>query len=100
MKRRSVVIDSVARAEVAASVEWYCKRNLQAAEEFLKEFEYAVERIAENPAQFPTFAFGTRRVVFRKFPYSLVFREEGELVQIVAVAHARRHPGYWRKRIK
>ncbi|MFB3820344.1 MAG: type II toxin-antitoxin system RelE/ParE family toxin, partial [Candidatus Methylomirabilales bacterium] len=39
-----------------------------------------------------------RRVVVARFPYSIVYREDAESIVIVAVAHQRRRPGYWRGR--
>lgn len=42
--------------------------------------------------------YGTRRVPLRRFPYFVVYREQGEEIQVVAVAHASRKPGYWRHR--
>jgi hypothetical protein len=33
------------------------------------------------------------------FPYRLIYRVEGEEIRIYAVAHVRRKPGYWRRRI-
>ena len=39
-----------------------------------------------------------RRFPLQRFPFGLVFRVDGELLRIIAVAHRRRRPGYWRKR--
>ena len=39
-----------------------------------------------------------RRFPLRRFPYGLVFRLDGELLRIIAVAHRRQRPGYWSKR--
>ena len=33
------------------------------------------------------------------FPYRVVYFVEGDLLTIVAVAHAKRRPGYWRDRV-
>jgi hypothetical protein len=33
-----------------------------------------------------------------KFPFQIVFRHEADRVHIVAVAHSKRRPGYWRDR--
>jgi hypothetical protein len=40
-----------------------------------------------------------RRFILPKFPYSIVFLELPTEVRIVAVAHARRKPGYWLERL-
>jgi plasmid stabilization system protein ParE len=42
---------------------------------------------------------GTHRVMLHRYPYFVVFRELARKIQIVAVAHAKRRPGYWRGRI-
>ena len=42
--------------------------------------------------------FGTRRYLMRRFPFFVVYRLFGETVQVVAVAHGRRRPGYWTAR--
>ena len=39
-----------------------------------------------------------RRFPVRRFPYFVVYREQRELIQIVAFAHHRQRPGYWRSR--
>jgi len=42
---------------------------------------------------------GIRRVLLQRFPFAVVYQVEPELILIVAVAHQRRRPGYWRDRI-
>ncbi|MBU1775437.1 MAG: type II toxin-antitoxin system RelE/ParE family toxin, partial [Gammaproteobacteria bacterium] len=44
-------------------------------------------------------ADGFRRVIVRRFPYSVVYRAKGEHIYIIAVAHQRRHPNYWSDRV-
>jgi hypothetical protein len=36
----------------------------------------------------------------RDFPYFVVFRETTGGLEIIAVAHGRRRPGYWRDRVE
>ncbi len=85
-------------AEARAAFQWYRARNERAAELFLTELDLAVERIAENPERWPRYLQGTRRFVLRRFPFGVVYRQIGDSIQVVAVAHGRRKPGYWRKR--
>jgi len=82
-------------AEARAAREWYHARNAEAAEAFMAELDLAIERIAEAPGQWPPYLGDTRRYLLRRFSFSVVFREVGNRVAIVAVAHARRRPGYW-----
>lgn len=85
-------------AEAQAAYRWYRNRNETAAEAFLAELDRAVEFISEGPMRWPVHIHGTRRFLLRRFPFGVVYRQVGEAVQVVAVAHARRKPGYWKDR--
>ncbi len=81
--------------EARAAREWYHVRNAEAAAAFMAELDLAIERIEEAPRLWPAYLGRTRRYLLRRFPFFVVFREAGDRVEIVAVAHARRRPGYW-----
>jgi toxin ParE1/3/4 len=82
-------------AEARAAREWYESRSAAAAAAFMAELDGAIERIEEAPRTWPPYVGDTRRYLLRRFPFFVVFREVADGVQIVAVAHARRQPGYW-----
>jgi toxin ParE1/3/4 len=42
---------------------------------------------------------GTRRFVLRRFPFSIIYLDDPEVRSIVAVAHSKRKPGYWKVRL-
>ncbi|WP_437690624.1 hypothetical protein [Sorangium sp. So ce176] len=54
--------------------------------------------IAEAPGRWPSTRYGTRRVRLTRFPYLVVYRDEPTRILVVAIAHAKQRPGYWRKR--
>lgn len=89
-----------ARAEYLAAIEFYTGASVDLAEDFVEEVERGLERIASFPGHGSPYHAGTRRVVLRRFPFDLVYREVGGAVHVVAVAHHRRSPHYWRKRLK
>jgi toxin ParE1/3/4 len=39
-----------------------------------------------------------RRYLLHKFPFSVVYFERSDFIEVIAVAHHRRKPGYWWKR--
>jgi hypothetical protein len=41
-----------------------------------------------------------RHLIVRGFPFVLAYRVLGDTIRIDAVAHRRRLPGYWRRRIR
>ena len=98
MAQRSVDLHPEAIAEAQAAYRWYRERNETAAEAFLAELDRAVELISEGPMRWPVYLHGTRRLLLRRFPFFVVYREVGEALQVVAVAHGRRKPGYWKGR--
>jgi plasmid stabilization system protein ParE len=87
-----------AAAEVEAAVQWYAERSPIAARAFVAEVNACVERVAEAPDRWPSYVHGTRRYLFPHFPFSLVYRVRNGDLEIVAVAHHSRRPGYWRSR--
>jgi toxin ParE1/3/4 len=92
-----------ASAEMIAAAAWYDERVSGLGERFLGEAEAAFARIDETPLEGPPWTHrhlpdGVRRMFLRSFPYSVVYILEPRPV-VVAVAHARRRPGYWVKRL-
>ncbi len=78
---------------------WYRQRSHTAAESFRVALEFAVEQITLTPDRWPTYFHGTRYRPMRRFPYLVVYRIHPDVVQVVAVAHAKRRPGYWFRRL-
>jgi plasmid stabilization system protein ParE len=40
----------------------------------------------------------TRRLLLRRFPYQIAYRASATEVIVVAIAHLKRHPSYWKHR--
>ncbi|MCP9934004.1 type II toxin-antitoxin system RelE/ParE family toxin [Cyanobium sp. Candia 9D4] len=56
---------------------WYSRLELALARDFAEAFAAAVERIRRDPRSFPLIYGQTRRLVLRRFPYAVYFREQG-----------------------
>ena len=89
-----------AGAEYDAAFDWYLERSNDAALDFDAEVDRALADIASAPHRWAAAPFSTRRYLLRGFPYILIYREWKGHIQIVAVAHTSRKPGYWEKRVK
>ena len=85
-------------AEAKAAYEWYAERNPAAANAFMAVLNDAVNRIPNSPERWPLHLHGTRKFLLRRFPYSVIYRLTDAAIQVVAVAHGRRRPGYWKTR--
>jgi len=98
MQRLPIGLHPDAVAESTAAVRWYRERSDAAAVAFLAEIDRAVALIAEAPDRWPKHAHGTRRFLLRRFPFAVVYRAGTKEIEVVALAHGRRRPGYWKGR--
>jgi plasmid stabilization system protein ParE len=88
-----------ARLDFDASFDWYADRSAIAAKRFSIAVEAALRRIAHHPEQFARIDARHRECLVRRFPFRIVFRVEVSRIVVVAVAHAKRRPGFWKGRI-
>lgn len=86
--------------ELIAAQGWYAKRSIDAAARFTLAIDQAIEQIVAAPSRWRRYLYGTRRYVLQDFPYVIVNYETADLIWIVALAHAARRPGYWKRRSK
>jgi plasmid stabilization system protein ParE len=96
--RPSVRLHPDAIAEAKAAYEWYAERNPSAANAFISELDHAVSQIQTSPERWTMHLHGTRKFLLRRFPYAVVYRITGSAIQVIAVAHGRRRPSYWKSR--
>jgi plasmid stabilization system protein ParE len=88
-----------AREEFRNAVRGYRSQNHMASAEFRLIVSDEIRLISQAPHRWPKYLHGTRRFVMQRFPFSVIYLEESNLVTIVAVAHGRRRPGYWKDRV-
>jgi plasmid stabilization system protein ParE len=67
---------------------------------FVAEVRRAVGWIVDNPYAAVAVGSGIRSKSLNHFPYNIFYAVEPDLILIVAVAHQKRRPRYWRARIK
>jgi len=92
-------IHPAALEELKSATVWYLERNETAARNFLAEVDRAVDLIIGSPGRWPTGKHNTHKFVLQRFPYALIYRERETDVQVLAVAHGHRRPGYWKDRL-
>lgn len=100
-----VRFEDEADAEYRDAGRWYEDRRTGLGVEFFDEVDAVVrlildlprsgERVSRVPADLPV-----RRLAVKRFPYHVVYLETPSAVRILAVAHDRRKPGYWKNRLK
>ena len=67
--------------------------------EFLDDVQRAIDRLCDYPELGQIVLNELRRSLLTRFSFSLIYTIEPENLLIVAVAHQRRRPYYWRERI-
>jgi toxin ParE1/3/4 len=89
-----------AETEFLAALEYYAQRSRSVADRFYQEIRHLVGEIEAAPRRHGPWRHGTRRHRARRFPYTLIFAERPDRLHLVAVAHVKRHPDYWRDRLR
>jgi plasmid stabilization system protein ParE len=92
-----------ALAEFHEAVRWYTARSPVAAVRFIDAVQLALIAITETPEAWPLRRDGgsrrdIRAFVLDRFPFAVVYRVQADEVRVLAIAHAKRHPGYWHRR--
>jgi plasmid stabilization system protein ParE len=96
---KSLELHEEAADDYDAAFDWYLERSPDAASAFDAEFERALGQISQAPARWARGPYQTRRFLLRRFPYVVIYRDQGATgVQVLAVAHTSRKPDYWKDR--
>lgn len=87
-----------AEEEMYEAAAYYEDQTEGLGDRFLDDIEACVDRICERPQMGRRVLEHFRVVLARRFPFLVIYALEEATVVIVAVAHQRRRPGYWRER--
>ncbi|MCB2184694.1 MAG: type II toxin-antitoxin system RelE/ParE family toxin [Desulfobulbaceae bacterium] len=88
-----IVYKKRARSDVRNAFAWYEKQRVGLGFEFLNCLEDAVYRIRYSPLLYPEMHGNLRRVLFKRFPYSLFYLIEADTIYIFSVFDNRQDPG-------
>jgi plasmid stabilization system protein ParE len=96
--RYKVSILPPAEAEIREAFAYYLERSPIAADAYRTEVFDSIDRLATNAEIWPRDEEGFHYYHLRHFPFTIHYELDGELVTVMAVAHQRRRPKYWRPR--
>lgn len=99
-----VRFEDEAEAEYRAAGRWYEERRVGLGLEFLDAVDTTIDQIVKLPhAGAPVRGLPpdllVRHAPVKRFPYRVVYLEAETTTRILAVAHERRKPGYWKSRL-
>lgn len=101
---RSVRLLESAAAEAAEAAAWYESQRQGLGIDFREEFRVALDMLRQEPLPGRPWPGrlgerGVKRIAMKRFPFFLVFVNVDSGSVVLALAHHRRRPAYWRNRI-
>jgi len=97
---RRVRIADLASDEPTAAVRWYESRRPGIGAELFDAVTATIDLTVRQPeigaAAYPNPQ--VRRLRVERFPYQVVYRLDEVEIVVVALAHLKRRPGYWKHR--
>lgn len=102
--KKTVRLEPEAEGEFDAAATWYERQRHGLGQDFVDEIARSLSRVAETPQSFGLLPsvpqdLGIRRAAVHRFPYTVLFIDQPNVVRVLAIAHQRRRPGYWRGRL-
>jgi hypothetical protein len=88
-----------ALADFTEAHEWYLDVDIDVAAAFRQAPEHTIDRIQATPERWSLQRNGARACRVGSFPYSIHCSQSKEEVTIIALAHHRRRPGWFSKRL-
>lgn len=97
-EKASLSFHPEAAKELQASAEFYEAKSEGLVEEFLNEAGRTLTLIGTNPnLGFPLSSYD-RRMMVQRFPYGILYTVGNDHIEIHALMHLHREPGYWKAR--
>lgn len=87
-----------ARRELKEAVSYYNAHRTGLGEELRDEVWNTIQRIKTFPDTWHPLSASMRRCQTNRFPYGIIYAVSSEEIVIIAVAHNRQQPEYWRSR--
>ena len=98
-----IILDE-AEDELKAAADYYEDQSAGLGTELRVEIGRALEQVSSfprsgKPVPGRATVVELRQVFVRRFPFSVIYLLEPTSIWIVAFAHHRRRPGYWKRRV-
>ena len=80
------------------AADYYVRESPGLGSAFLDEVDRGLDRIRAYPYATAEVARGIRKSVLARYSYTLVYEVRDDAIRILAIAHQRKRPYYWRGR--
>lgn len=101
---RDLIVEPEAEDELAAAIDWYEEQEPGLGAALMAEVDGTIGELQRGDLTglaVPGVRLGlpVRRLPLDRFPYAVVFLDHANAVHVIAFAHHKRRPGYWRHRL-
>jgi len=96
---RGIIFHPDVDAELVEAARYYETRSPGIGSDLIAEVEHSLAQIAIAPEMYQQIGKRVRRKPLSRFPYNLIYLVFPDQIHIVAFAHQKRRPFYWRKRL-
>jgi toxin ParE1/3/4 len=93
-------VDPVARKELNDAAAFDERENPGLTNRLVDEFLRVVRLLIDNPELGIRIGNNRRVITLKRFPFRLVYAVENSVIRIIAIAHQKRRPDYWRGRVE
>lgn len=87
-----------AKTELLESIAYYDMQKKGLGRRLLDGMMDSLNRIKAHPQMYRTIAGQWRQCKIPRFPFGLIYRIRDQKIEVIAVMHLSRKPGYWRER--
>lgn len=84
--------------EADKAAEYYRDHQEKLEVRFLEALNDTIQQIRRNPDRYRRVEGDARKCRLMRFPFAVIYRNTESGIEVIAVMHIRREPGYWRKR--
>ncbi len=95
----AIIFHPDARDELFSAIAYYNEQSPGLGTEFLEEIRKSVNKIQNTPARWKVVKKKVRQYILQRFPFSIYYVSIPKQVYIVAIAHHKRRPYYWKSRV-
>lgn len=85
--------------EADKAAQFYEERQFDLGKRFVEALGDALIRIKRKPDLYRKINGNIRKCRILRFPYGIIFRDQVENIEVIAVMHLKRKPGYWKSRV-
>jgi len=87
-----------AEEELIKAASYYEQQQPGLGVEFIREVRRICKLVSASPKAATKVRKEIRRRLVRRFPFSVLYQEVEDSILVIAIAHQRRKPGYWKNR--